>query len=193
MYYILEARPGAKVYLGLQEATSREAFLDDVARAQSQQIPSRSANTSMPGIAAQGDLFVIPAGTVHCSGANNLVLEISATPYIYTFKIYDYLRSDLDGTPRPISYGRAFEVIDFDRKTEWVRQNLLPGPGAWPRGDGWRRLLLTDSDLEFHHVEQVEMTASYTDTTDSMVYTCYAWWRVKAPAWCGRPMAPPSS
>jgi len=166
MYYILETRPGAKVYLGLQEATSRGAFLSDVARAQSQQIPFEITQHVNPWDTAQGDLFVIPAGTVHCSGANNLVLEISATPYIYTFKIYDYLRQDLDGRPRPISYERAFEVIDFRRKTGWVRQNLLAEPRYLAEGEGWRRYLLTDSDLVFHHVERIEMTAAYADRTD---------------------------
>jgi len=167
MYYILETHPGAKVYLGLQETTSLEAFLNDVARARSQQIPFEITKHINAWDAARGDLFLIPAGTVHCSGANNLVLEISATPYIYTFKIYDYLRPDLDGTPRPISYERAFNVIDFRRKTDWVRQNLLARPTRLAEGEGWRRLLLTDSDLMFHHVERIEMTASYTDTTES--------------------------
>src|SRR6266508_1179936 len=166
MYYILEARPGAKVYLGLQESTSREAFLSDVARALSQQIPFEITKHVNAWDAAQGDLFVIPAGTVHCSGANNLVLEISATPYIYTFKIYDYLRPDLDGTPRPLSYERAFEVIDFRRKTDWVHQNLLARPRYLADGVGWRRLLLTDSSLVFHRVERIEMTATYADTTE---------------------------
>jgi mannose-6-phosphate isomerase class I len=167
MYYIFETGPEAKVYLGLQEATSRETFLDDVARAQSQQIPFEITEHVNAWDAARGDLFVIPAGTVHCSGANNLVLEISATPYIYTFKIYDYLRPDLDGKPRPISYERAFEVIDFGRKTRWVRQNLLARPRHLAEGEGWRRLLLSDSDLVFHHVERIEMTASYADNTES--------------------------
>ena len=166
MYYILETRPGAKVYLGLQETTSREAFLNDVARAESEHIPFEITKHVNAWDAARGDLFVIPAGTVHCSGANNLVLEISATPYIYTFKIYDYLRPDLDGTPRPISYKRAFEVIDFRRKTDGVRQNLLARPRCLAEGEGWRRLLLTDTNLVFHSVEQIEMTASYTDTTE---------------------------
>ena len=166
MYYILETRPGAKVYLGLQEATSRESFLDDVSHAQSQQLPFDLTKHVNAWDAARGNLFVIPAGTVHCSGANNLVLEISATPYIYTFKIYDYLRPDLDGTLRPISYERAFEVIDFHRKTDWVRENLLTRPRRLAAGEGWRRLLLTDSSLVFHHVEQIEMTASYVDTTE---------------------------
>jgi len=166
MYYILESRPGAKVYLGLQEATGREAFLNDVARAQSQQIPFEITKHVNAWDAAPGDLFVIPAGTVHCSGADNLVLEISATPYIYTFKVYDYLRQDLDGKPRPISYERAFEVIDFGRKTDWVRKNLLARPKRLAEGESWRRLLLTDSDLVFHSVEQIEMTESYADTTE---------------------------
>jgi len=166
MYYILESRPGAKVYLGLQEATSRESFLNDVAHAQSQHIPFEITKHVNAWDAAQGDLFVIPAGTVHCSGANNLVLEISATPYIYTFKLYDYLRPDLDGQPRPISYQRAFEVIDFHRKTGWVREHLLAKPRRLAEGQGWRRLLLTDTDLVFHSVERIEMTTSYTDTTE---------------------------
>ena len=166
MYYILETRPEAKVFLGLQEATSREAFRNDVADAQSQHIPFEITKHVNAWDAARGDLFLIPAGTVHCSGANNLVLEISATPYIYTFKIYDYLRPDLDGTPRPISYERAFEVIDFRRKTDWVRQNLLAKPMPLAEGQGWRRLLLTDSDLVFHRVQRIEMTASYADTTE---------------------------
>jgi mannose-6-phosphate isomerase class I len=166
MYYILETGPGAKVYLGLQEATSQEAFLNDVARAQSQHIPFEITKHVNAWDAARGDLFVIPAGTVHCSGANNLVLEISATPYIYTFKIYDYLRPDLDGQPRPISYQRAFEVIDFHRKTGWVREHLLARPRRLAEGKGWRRLLMTDSELVFHSVERIEMTASYADTTE---------------------------
>ena len=166
MYYILETRPNAKVYLGLQETTSREDLLNDVTRAQSEQIPFEITQHVNAWDAARGDLFVIPAGTVHCSGANNLVLEISATPYIYTFKIYDYLRPDLDGQPRPISYQRAFEVIDFHRKTGWVREHLLARPRRLAEGKGWRRLLMTDSELVFHSVERIEMTASYADTTE---------------------------
>jgi mannose-6-phosphate isomerase class I len=167
MYYMLETQLGAKVYLGLQETTSRESFLNDVARARSQQVPFEITRHVNAWDAARGDLFLIPAGTVHCSGANNLVLEISATPYIYTFKIYDYLRADLDGKPRPISYERAFEVIDFRRKTDWVRQNLLARPTYLAEGEGWRRLLLSDAGLLFHHVERIEMTAAYADTTES--------------------------
>lgn len=164
-YYILESEPGAKVYLGLGEHTGREDFLADVARAEADHVPFDITRHVEAWDSRPGDLFLIPAGTVHCSGAGNLVLEISATPYLYTFKIYDYLRPDLDGAPRPISYQRAFEVIDFSRKTGWVRRNLLPRPSLLAEGPGWRRLLLADSDLLFFVIERLEMTAACRDAT----------------------------
>ena len=69
--------------------------------------------------------FLIPAGTIHCSSKNCMVLEVSATPYIFTFKLWDWDRVGLDGKPRPIHIEDGKKVLQFDRTTPWVRENLI--------------------------------------------------------------------
>ena len=75
--------------------------------------------------AKKHDHFLIPAGTIHCSGRNSMVLEISATPYIFTFKLWDWGRLGLDGLPRPVHINHGQHVIQFDRDTTWVKNNLV--------------------------------------------------------------------
>jgi mannose-6-phosphate isomerase class I len=111
------------------------------------------------------DLFLIPSGTVHCSGADNLVLEISATPYIFTFKIYDYLRTDLTGKLRHVHPDRAFSNIDPSRTTAWVRANLLPTPRALREGPGWGEYCIGDHPKLFFGIHRLEFAESIDDTT----------------------------
>ncbi|WRK52861.1 hypothetical protein SD457_21965 [Coprobacillaceae bacterium CR2/5/TPMF4] len=68
---------------------------------------------------------MIPAGTIHCSSSGCLVLEISATPYIFTFKLWDWNRLGLDGFPRPIHIEDGKNNIQWDRTTQWVKNNLV--------------------------------------------------------------------
>lgn len=88
--------------------------------------------------AKKHDHFLIPAGTVHCSGAGAMVLEISATPSIFTFKLWDWGRLGLDGLPRPINIGHGKNVIQWERTTGWVKENLVNRVEPLAEGDGWR-------------------------------------------------------
>ncbi len=111
-YYIVAA-DDAKVYLGFQAGIDPVAFRAQLERSQAQGSPVDVERFVRRHEAKAGDLFLIPHGAVHCAGAGTLVLEISATPYIFTFKIYDWLRLGLDGAPRPLNLERAFANLDF--------------------------------------------------------------------------------
>ena len=138
-YYMLDAEPGAVVYLGLKENVDFLAMLADLQRAQNDSAaPFSAAKYVNEFPARQHDHFLIPAGTIHCSGANSMVLEISATPYIFTFKLWDWDRLGLDGRPRPIHLAHGAASIQPDRTTAWVAQHLVNQVQPLASGPGWR-------------------------------------------------------
>ena len=99
--------------------------------------------------AKKHDHFLIPAGTIHCSGANSMVLEISATPYIFTFKLWDWDRPGLDGLPRPVHLKHGLANIQWDRTTSWTRDQLINRIETLGEGDGWREERTGLHALEF--------------------------------------------
>ena len=165
-YYILDCAPGARVYLGFQDSVNPGEFrasLEESARSGAEVDVERFVRT-LP--AQRHDLFLIPHGTVHCSGAGNMVLEISATPYIFTFKLYDWLRLDLDGNPRPLNIERAFANLNFTRQGRVVDDTLVSRPRTIREGDGWRLVHLPTHPAHFYDVHRFEVTTSARITTD---------------------------
>jgi mannose-6-phosphate isomerase class I len=138
-YYMLDAGPDATVYLGVKTGIDPAEMIRDLETAQAdpaKPFPDEKYVNRWP--AKKHDHFLIPAGTVHCSGGNGMVLEISATPYIFTFKLWDWGRLGLDGRPRPIHINHGKKVIQFNRDTEWTRANLVNQVTEIASGDGWR-------------------------------------------------------
>jgi mannose-6-phosphate isomerase class I len=137
-YYMLDAGEGASVYLGLKTGVDPKAMLRDleIAQAGGALFPAENHSNKIP--AKKHDHFLIPAGTVHCSGSESMVLEISATPYIFTFKLWDWARLGLDGKPRPIYLEHGAANIDWSRTTEWTQRNLVNCFEPVASGDGWR-------------------------------------------------------
>ena len=136
-YYLLDAGPDATVYLGLKEGVDRAAMLRDLEAAQAGGAPFPAATHANQWPARKHDHFLIPAGTVHCSGANAMVLEISATPYLFTFKMWDWGRLGLDGKPRPIHLEHGAANIQWDRTTDWTRRHLVNRIEPVGQGTGW--------------------------------------------------------
>jgi len=126
-YYIIKTRSGSKVYLGLKEEINLKDFYEKAKRARDEKIPLDYENyvNSIPS--TPGDLFLIPAGTIHALGKDQVCLEIG-TSYGYTFHVYDYLRPDLKGNLREIHLDHAFRAMKNYRKTKWVAHNLKQSP-----------------------------------------------------------------
>ena len=148
-YYMLDAGADAAVYLGLREDVNRAAMARDLELAQAGGAPFPAGQYANRFPAKKHDHFLIPAGTVHCSGANSMVLEISATPYIFTFKMWDWERLGLDGRPRPIHLRHALANVQWDRVTEWTSRNLVNRFEPLASGDGWREERTGLHGLEF--------------------------------------------
>jgi len=137
-YYMLDAGKDACVYLGLKNDVDPAAMRRDLESAQAggPEFPAEKYVNRWP--AQKHDHFLIPAGTIHCSGSESMVLEISATPYIFTFKLWDWGRLGLDARPRPIHLKHGIRNIQWDRTTEWVKDELINQFEPLSGQAGWR-------------------------------------------------------
>lgn len=137
-YYILDATPEAYVHLGWRDGVRPEIVHEALAPARHgdssrQLVPLVARHPARPH-----DHFLIPAGTVHGSGAGCLVLEISATPYLFTFKLHDWDRPGLDGRPRPLHVDHGLANLRFERNASYAQSQLINRITPLARGDGWR-------------------------------------------------------
>ena len=168
-YYMLDAGPDATVYLGLKEGVDKEAMVRDLKKAQEGEFIFDAERYANRWPAQKHDHFLIPAGTVHCSGANAMVLEISATPYIFTFKMWDWARLGLDGKPRPVHLHHGVANIQWDRTTTWVKKNLVNVTQVLSSGHEWREERTGLHEREFIETRRHWFTGTVPHATNGGV------------------------
>ncbi|MFA6505529.1 MAG: class I mannose-6-phosphate isomerase [Treponemataceae bacterium] len=165
-YYIVEAAQDAKTYLGFKDGADTSGFLSEIFRSEREHAPIDyaayvNAVPSKPGLQ-----IMIPAGTIHASGRNQLVLEIgSLTVGSYTYKMYDYLRSDLDGSPRPIHSRHGANVLRTERTASWVEKNLVQTPTVLREGADYVEKTVGRHDLLYFCLRTVSFATTYPDDT----------------------------
>jgi mannose-6-phosphate isomerase class I len=148
-YYLLDAGDEGCVYLGLKSGIDTEAMTRELHAAQDDGSPFEAEKYVNRYPTKQHDHFLIPAGTIHCAGEGSMVLEISATPYIFTFKLWDWGRLGLNGLPRPIHIDHGIANIAWDRDTAWVQKNLINRIERIEEGPVWKEERTGLHELEF--------------------------------------------
>lgn len=168
-YYLLDVKKGASVYLGLKTGINKEDMINDLREALKGDLIFNTEKYVNRLPAKKHDHYLIPSGTIHCSGAEALVLEISSTPNLFTFKLWDWQRLGLDGKPRPINVERGKCVIDWKRNTEYVLEHLVNQFTAISEGDGWREERTGLHPNEFIETRRHWFTKSVTHHTNGSV------------------------
>jgi len=148
-YYMLDVKDDAFIYLGLNDDVYPKAMINELNEAQQTGRHFDSDKHVAKWSVKKHDHVSIPAGTVHCSGANSMVLEISATPYIFTFKLWDWDRLGLDGKPRPINIEHGEKNIQWNRTASWIKKNALKLVEPLICEDGIREERTGLNELEF--------------------------------------------
>ncbi len=110
MWVVMEAEPGAYIYLGFNKPLTQAEFLD------------RLENHTLPEVLNRiepkpGDAFFVPAGTIHSIGPGLLIAEIQQSSDI-TYRVYDWDRRDADGNPRALHTSLALDALEYNRTSQ---------------------------------------------------------------------------
>lgn len=108
MWYIIDAKPGAKLICGLKEGTTKEEF--------KKLLKEEKLEDCLKEVEVNpGDVVYIPSGMVHAIGDGILICEIQQNSDL-TYRVYDYNRVDASGKKRELHIDKAMDVINFDLK-----------------------------------------------------------------------------
>ncbi|WP_335983727.1 class I mannose-6-phosphate isomerase [Streptomyces sp. CA2R106] len=167
-YYLMVGSEQNTVFLGLRGDADVAEFHRRAhdADAHGTAFPIEQFVQTFPATPHQ--LFLIPGGTPHGSGAGNVVLEVSATPYLYSLRFYDWLRRDARDRQRAVHVEHAFRNLDTDRTGGAVARDLVQSPRALRKGEGWTEEVLGELPEMFFVVHRLAVRAGATapDTTD---------------------------
>ena len=125
MWIVLEREEGAFLYFGFQKDYTEE----EIRRAiEEENFPSLLCKVMVE----PGDVFFIPAGTVHAIGAGILLAEVQQNSNL-TYRVYDYGRKDAQGNTRELHVEKALEVMDRKQLSAY-RQEVFKKQGTKAAG-----------------------------------------------------------
>lgn len=170
-YYMLDTCEESSVYLGTKDDVKIPEFISALKEAQKTgKFDETKWVNKFP--MKKHDHVYIPSGTVHCSGANTLVLEIN-TFWVSTFKLWDWGRVDFDGKPRPIDIDHGEKVLQERHNTTFAKDRLISKRVEIDRGYGWTKEHSGLMEYEPLHVERYWFEkALHIETKETVKIIC---------------------
>ncbi len=163
-WYVLDAQPGAKIYMGFNKDLSVAEFLERCAAGTLEEV----LNVYTP---KKGDFFYIPTGTVHAAGGGVVLLEIQQLSDI-TYRIYDWGRENNPATAREMHQDLALCCIDYAKYNEAELYKPAQPVAVGAREIPPRRLVANRYFTVSEHYLSDGMHI-YTDKFESFIlYTC---------------------
>ena len=161
-YYVVVTGQGAKTFIGFRDDADIPAFFREIEAADTQHkecdyMKYVSYEESKPGLQV-----MLPAGTIHSSGRNQVILEIgSLTIGSYTYKMYDYLRLDFDGKQRPIHTHLGELNVRQDRRHSVIHnpdspEYIVQQPRLAEKGEGWEEYILGENPQMYISLRRLE-------------------------------------
>ena len=161
-YYVVVTGHEAKTFIGFRDDADIPQFFKDIEAADLEHKPVDylkyvSYEESRPGLQV-----LLPAGTIHSSGRNQVILEIgSLTIGSYTYKMYDYLRLDFDGKQRPIHTRLGERNVNQERRTSVIHDPdsedyLVQKPRLAVAGDGWEEYIVGENPQLYFSLRRLE-------------------------------------
>ena len=161
-YYVVVTGHEAKTFIGFRDDADIPQFFKEIEAADTAHVPCDymkyvSYEPSVPGLQV-----MLPAGTIHSSGRNQVILEIgSLTIGSYTYKMYDYLRLDFDGKQRPIHTRLGEQCVNQNRRTSVIHDPESPDyivqkPRLDASGDGWEEYILGENPQMYISLRRLE-------------------------------------
>ena len=161
-YYVVVTGHDAKTFIGFRDDADIPQFFRDIEAADTEHksvdyLKYVSYEESRPGLQV-----MLPAGTIHSSGRNQVILEIgSLTIGSYTYKMYDYLRLDFDGKQRPIHTKLGELNVNQERPTSVIhdpesKDYIVQKPRLAASGEGWEEYIVGENPQLYFSLRRLE-------------------------------------
>ena len=161
-YYVCVTGHDAKTFIGFRDDADIPQVFREIEAADKEHKPCDymkyvNYEESRPGLQV-----MLPAGTIHSSGRNQVILEIgSLTIGSYTYKMYDYLRLDFDGKQRPIHTRLGEENVAQHRRASVIHDPESPDyivqkPRVAVEGDGWKEIILGENEQLYFSLRRLD-------------------------------------